>query len=59
MKTNTKNSFLKDVPSGVLAFFILIGATIILFASDAIMSSFDKVGIIAYIINVILPPYSR
>lgn len=54
MKTKWNKSFLKEIPSGVLALIILILATIVLFVTDEVVHSFDKGGLTAYILNGLL-----
>jgi len=51
MKTDGRKSFLGSVPSAALAVFTLVGATIVLFGSAALLQQFDRVGYIAYILN--------
>ena len=51
MKTDGPNSFLRSIPSGALAVFTLVGATIVLFGGAALLQQFDKVGYMAYILN--------
>jgi hypothetical protein len=50
MKTDGQHSFLMNIPSWVLAVFLLIGAIIILFVVGESTQRFERVGYIAYIL---------
>lgn len=54
METKKKKSFLSNIPSWVLAVITLIGATIVYFISDALMTLRSQTGTISNIINDIL-----
>jgi hypothetical protein len=54
MKADGPHSFLRSIPSGVLAVFTLVGATIVLFGVGESIQRFDRVGYIAYILNYLV-----
>ena len=54
VKVKNTNRFLYTFPSGVLAIFTLLIATIIMFLIGSLLESYDKESIIAYIINAVI-----
>jgi hypothetical protein len=54
IKIKNADSFLYTFPSGVLALFTLLIATIIMFSIGSLLESYDKESIIAYIINAVI-----
>jgi hypothetical protein len=54
VKIKKTNSFLYIFPSGVLALFTLLIATIIMFLIGSLLESFDRESIIAYILNAVI-----
>ena len=54
MKPYKSNSFHESTPSGLLAFFIFVIATIITLAIGSLSENFDNQSIIAYRVNALL-----